>query len=375
MKKATVKLLTGITGLAVSLAVVGGGTMAWFTDSKSVQDTSFKAGTVKISANQTVVANPGDTGKQYYDIDLPDSVVSYNPVNVKKSRQNSDILTPPKATDHYGETNTSDSEICSLGLGGSIVLHLSTPLKNGDILVIEGTWGTASQSNGESAVVSASSDGTTFEQIGTVKNTTDPKGNFHSCTVSCNGDGFNYVKLVDNTRDVFPNSSSDDGFDISYLCGRNIVDETNWNPGDTNKIAYEVDNEGTKDVQVRMKLDVKWADPNDGNSNCDALTNSVPSMVTITPDSSWVLRGDGYYYYVNSKSPGLRGTAGGESDAAKKWVTGSAVQLNASLSTQAGNQYQGKKLVITPTFEAIQYTHSSQAETNGWTWDAFDTYK
>lgn len=66
MKK---KLLTGVLGLGLSVALIGGATMAWFTDQAAVAEATFQAGTVIISpsktagleAQETGNVNPGDT--------------------------------------------------------------------------------------------------------------------------------------------------------------------------------------------------------------------------------------------------------------------------------------------------------------------------
>ncbi len=64
------KVLTSVLAIGLTVALVGGSTMAWFTDSKVVEGATFQAGTVRLSDNSgnlTIAGfaqqniNPGDT--------------------------------------------------------------------------------------------------------------------------------------------------------------------------------------------------------------------------------------------------------------------------------------------------------------------------
>lgn len=74
MKK---KMLFMILSIAVSVALIGGATLAWFTNEADLDPTEFTAGTVEISADGGVVSNqekiknvnPGDCFKLEWDIE------------------------------------------------------------------------------------------------------------------------------------------------------------------------------------------------------------------------------------------------------------------------------------------------------------------
>ncbi|MBW7571634.1 TasA family protein [Caproiciproducens faecalis] len=64
------KILTSVLAVGLTVALVGGSTMAWFTDSQTVEGATFKAGTVRLSdsSNNLTIGgfthdniNPGDT--------------------------------------------------------------------------------------------------------------------------------------------------------------------------------------------------------------------------------------------------------------------------------------------------------------------------
>lgn len=61
------KILTSVLAVGLTVALVGGSTMAWFTDSKEVAGATFQAGTVRLSTGDLTIngftqdnINPGD---------------------------------------------------------------------------------------------------------------------------------------------------------------------------------------------------------------------------------------------------------------------------------------------------------------------------
>ena len=86
MNKRKILILTAALCILATLAI--GGTLAYFTDAKTVKNT-FTMGNVQIKLDETDVKNPdGDrvTGNDYYDV-APGSVVTKDPIvhNVGKS--------------------------------------------------------------------------------------------------------------------------------------------------------------------------------------------------------------------------------------------------------------------------------------------------
>ncbi|TQI68730.1 TasA family protein [Clostridium sp. KNHs216] len=374
MTKSTMKLLTGIVGVVTAVALVGGGTMAWFTDKKEVAASKFTAGTVEIQAGQSVVEDTDESGKPlYYEDVAPTSVSSVlrgtdkngknlpSPNNTKRNNPNK-VLTKAQEQD--------ETEIYCMGYGGEIVVRFDDdkPLLKGDVLVIEGTWGGSATDYVETAKVYVSEDNNDWTYAGTVSNQTNPKGDYHKSMVPNPIDTAHYVKLVDTTQKTLSNGKenrSEDGFDIDYICGRNIIDEANWNPGDINKLAFYVTNSGTKDINVRVKLEGHWEtlQGSEWKENDDL---AHPDMISINNPKGWTKKGDFYYCSSNDKS-GLKGVNGGESPSATDTIA--VLDLEVTLSGNADNEYQNAKYVLTPTFQAIQHSHS-----DGWDWDNFDTY-
>ncbi|MDF1493274.1 TasA family protein [Caproiciproducens sp. CPB-2] len=376
MTKSRVKLLTGIVGIVTAVALVGGGTMAWFTDKKEVEGSKFTAGTVEIQAGQSVVEDTDESGKPlYYEDVAPVSVVSVK----RGTYKNGDPLPKPGPSNRNDPDKVlikaekkADSEIYSMGYGGEIVVQFDNdkPLRKGDVLVIEGTWGNSASNYVETAKVYVSDDNNDWTYAGTVSNQTNSKGDYHKSMVPNPIDTACYVKLVDATPKTLSNggdNQSDDGFDIDYICGRNIIDEANWNPGDTNKLAFYVTNSGTKDIDVRVKLEGHWETfRNDKWQKDESLTNDVIDTV-VTNGTNWTKNAaDGFYYCSSNDKGGLKGTYGGESPSATDTIA--VLDLTVKLSEDAGNEYQNAKYVLTPTFQAIQHSHS-----DGWDWEKFDT--
>lgn len=327
MKKTTAKLLTGIVGIAASVVLIGGSTMAWFTDHTTLAATKFTAGTVKISAGQKVVENDPLANKTYY-----------------KEIQ-SESFVPKK-----------------LSSGDSFTAKLQESVKQGDVMVIEFTFGSLGTKT-ISGKISVSADNTTWTDAKTFSNTSF-LGNLNSYTFSSPISNVQYVRIQNTT----PSSKSSDGsiqpncstgdFTIASVTAREILDETNWNPGDTNHIAFYVNNDGSKDILLRAKLVGQWTDKN------GKVIASDPVTITLR-DSSWTLGTDGYYYYHN-QAIGLKGTAGGETPTTQKWDTNAVLDLNVALSGSADNTYQGATYQITPTFEAIQASHNANSSDADW---------
>ncbi|MGX8700168.1 TasA family protein [Caproiciproducens sp.] len=375
MTKSRVKLLTGIVGVVTAVALVGGGTMAWFTDKKDIEGSKFTAGTVEIQAGQSVVEDTDESGKPlYYEDVAPVSVASvtrgsYKNGNPLPKTGSSKRNNPDKVLERAD--GQDENEIYTMGYGGEIVVRFDNdkPLRKGDVLVIEGTWGNSASNYVETAKVYVSDDNDDWTYAGTVSNQTNPKGDYHKSMVPNPIDTAYYVKLVDTTQKTLSNgkeNQSDDGFDIDYICGRNIIDEANWNPGDINKLAFYVTNSGTKDIDVRVKLEGHWETfQNDKWQKDDSLTNDVIDTV-VTNNKNWTKGTDGFYYCSSNNKNGLKGVNGGESPNATDTIA--VLDLTVKLSGDAGNEYQNAKYVLTPTFQAIQHSHS-----DGWSWENFDT--
>mgnify|MGYP000906737264 CR=1 FL=1 len=133
MKK---KLLMNVLVLVLAVAMIAAGTMAWFIDSDDAGEATFTAGTVSIEAGRKVVSEEGELVN-------PDTVYStfYSP-DLRKDGQ---LVKPPRNIPENAlkfETGQSESNFCSLGIGGSIILEFDHALYLPELAIVaEDTWG------------------------------------------------------------------------------------------------------------------------------------------------------------------------------------------------------------------------------------------
>lgn len=122
-----------------------------------------------------------------------------------------------------------------------------------------------------------------------------------------------------------------------------------WNPGDCAWAKFNVKNVGTKNSHVRLNVSGSWQEKS-GDGWVDWTPPDGNDMITITSaGTSWEEQ-DGYLYYNAVLEPG---------DTAE-------LSLQVCFSIDAGNDFQGKRFVITGTFDAIQTTHGASQEV--WSW-------
>lgn len=114
--------------------------------------------------------------------------------------------------------NNDTMNFVSLGFGGSITLGFASPFTLPSAIVIETTYGNPA-GHPEAALVyvgvGADAASATYYLVGQALNTTDSvplslQPVFDNFGVSV----FNYLRIVDNTRAIYPNGSSTDGFDV-----------------------------------------------------------------------------------------------------------------------------------------------------------------
>lgn len=351
----TLKLKVIITAVSLAAAGIAGYTMAWFTDTAPVSEAKFTAGTVQIAADRTL---DGPSGMLYYET-VPYTVASYNQANVTDSER---ILTGdveqfilPRITERTAPGAKPDvDDFYTLGRTSSnstsyLELQLARPLEvNEKVRVIECSWGKPNPE--EKANVYVSEDGSVWEWIDEISSKDEGPNvtNQHTSTIVIPEtiETVKYIKFEDNTR-----SSSSDGYDIDYL-GVVLMDVGNWNPGDVNYIAYKVDNVGTKDSVVRAIIDGHWVD------------NTLPGTnvsIEIAENSNWTQSGNVFTY---------SGILAGTSPEFGSNPTSAYLYLKVTLDGPGtGNAYQGETFVLTPTFQAVQASHSSDLDgTEGWSW-------
>lgn len=355
-----------IAAVCLSGALIAGSTLAWFTDTAEVDPVTFKAGTVDIKAGGIT---DGSTAENFYQM-IPYVLVDYyQATNVAGARKIPADLTAarefiltrisqrtapgyrPSEGDFYSLGKTTGDNI------SFIELELLRPLDvSKGIRIIECSWDKPSTE--EKATIYVSGDGTDWEEIGTVSNRDEGMNvnHQHTSTIAI-PDTIGTVKFI-RIEDCTV-SSSPDGYDIDFLGVYLLGEENNWNPGDTNFVAYEINNVGTKAIQLRASLSYEWQKYVEGEGWVPS--DDPTDNVEIKPDfgSNWELRSDGYYYYNGV----LNGTYSGNPGSAILYLS---VHLKG---LETGNEYQGKRFVITPTFQAIQNSHQGE-----WNWAEFDSY-
>ena len=143
-----------------------------------------------------------------------------------------------------------------------------------------------------------------------------------------------------------------------------------WNPGDCDKVKYNVKNIGNKKIHVRVKLSGSWQEyRQDGDPLRWGWYEWTPppgdDVVTFSNcDNSWNKDGD-YFYYK-----------GAFEDNKFEYILYPNQEAELCLMVcldgpNTTNEYQGKRYVIEATFDAIQTTHgaSNDAAVNGgWGW-------
>jgi predicted ribosomally synthesized peptide with SipW-like signal peptide len=347
------RLLVTVLAVALSAGLIYGATLAWFTDTAEVQDTTYAAGTVDIMAGRYLTIQ-GETpyfsemGYEVYDfvqgkVDHAD----------RKVTDTDDVEARIAARDNHSSPN--GSKFYSMSKGGWVAIQLAKPLDlSSGIAVIECTGGSGSPiEKAEVYIGSAYSGGGgtgTFTYVGVVSN--DPAvsnplgGNLYQTQLVINaadvpeGMEINYIIMKDITT-----SSSGDGYDIDYL-GIALLNEGNWNPGDDNYVAYRVHNVGSIPIRLRASYSGAWEAPLSGSDYVSiSLANDSPSKWNST---------GGYLHYKDVIKPN----------------TSAILYLKVSFSIAAPNEYQEQIFKLIPTFEAIQSTHSyASGDPNGWKWE------
>lgn len=357
MKK--LKLATSLGAIGLAAALVGGATMAWFTDEAAIAEATFTAGTVQIKADQSLLGSDGNL----YSREVPYQVIAFEQKGINST--NPRYVAPGNFSTVYNRikaaTNGKPQEpedFFTLGKKGSVTIQLSTPITENNVGVIECSWGSANPV--ENANVYVSDNGVNWEKIGRVSSGENPSGDQHESRIIIpeNIGEIKFIKLEDD------NSPSPDGYDIDYL-GVVIMDEGNWNPGDVNELAFYVNNVGTKDVKVRAILTGAW-------ENSDLPSDNV-TISLVGNGNGWKLdedeSGNGkYVFYYKDK---LNGSYNGKTPGVAKKLF-----LDVALDgAGTGNDYQGERYVLKPVFQAIQNSHSgegSNGEADGWKWDDVD---
>jgi hypothetical protein len=244
------------------------------------------------------------------------------------------------------------------GRGGEIVVKFYDPIVNFvtvDVVVTEVTGGTNYPE--ESAEVFASQDGLTWVSLGIATGYTNRVGLYASNELPLGSLPWaRYIKVVDKSDPQIFEATAD-GFDVlnikalhGYLKGNNI------NPGDCRVLKFDIQNDGTKAMRVRVLPHYMWEDPGLSSDNVSiALCDGYELIWDIQS-------GPGGYeiYYIGSAGvDNPNGTI----------PAGDTVELCLKVCFDGeltDNDYQGKFLIFGITAEAIQASHDASEYEWGW---------
>lgn len=375
--------LKAVLAAAVLLSMlVAGYTMAWFTDEADLAETVFTAGTVNIEADR-IISDPG-TGQTYsinpYEVIAYDQGLLENGPRYVGNRPNKKIYEYISTLEPGYSNPANPHHFFTVGIRGHLILQLSEPMAPGtgtrEIKIITGGY-EDEDCTCDKAEVYVSADKENWTKVGGTL--TGPVNKSVTITIpdSITFD-IKYIKILD----ISPIEDSTDnpphkihnGYDLFYLeCGiRN--GSGGWKPGDSSYIDYIINNTGSKDIRLRVKLTGVWQtyDPYSQTWQDSGYPNTNVSISPAGPSAgNWNLwppaqpiPGSTYYVY-NGIIPGNYGQTPGSAE----------LRLMVTLSSNIGAQYQGLRFVLRPEFEAIQASHQqSPADPDGWTWDSYSCY-
>lgn len=413
------KVLLVALSIALCAALVGGATMAWFTDSDVSESATFAAGTVLIEAGSSSIASQyfdssdgvfvygveSGTGDLYeidvlnhvenrifkgsggYDYPYPNGLAfdsvndrlyfAVNKQDLSYYDFSSDLVTAA------GALNYSGTNICGATFGGGYYWYIPDNSPN-------------------LYKVSFHSDGTvdTQEYVAAIG------GSFTYGDIAIDykdgviyGSGIEKYFIYDVTNDEYWEASGSDGSFLQIAWGsdgnlyghkgqregvgsghRNwyIIEPSSgattykftgenlytdlasgsrsvWNPGDCGWAKFMVKNVGTKNSNVRFLVSGSWleyVEDEDAGTGSWVPWDPPADVVAISvAGGNWVSGPEGHYYYDAVLAP----------------------DETAELSLQVcldgpstGNEFQGKRFVLTGEFEAIQASHDASQEQWGW---------
>jgi len=133
----------------------------------------------------------------------------------------------------------------------------------------------------------------------------------------------------------------------------------NWNPGDCVEKEFTITNKGTKRIVLRGIVTQQWYELVGAEWVAWTPAGSNAAKVTLV-GTGWTEDpvGSGIWYYNGE----VAGTYPDNPEA--------EVKLNFKVcldGPEAGNQYQGKRYIMSVAFQAIQASHADE-----WDWDNVD---
>lgn len=131
----------------------------------------------------------------------------------------------------------------------------------------------------------------------------------------------------------------------------------NVNPGDCGRVTWKIVNEGTKKIELRVKLSELWEDELDTDN----------FFYAPAPNSKWVMYtdedGEIWLYYTGGP---VAGTFGSESEVGEEVDLTLVIAFDGELTD---NYYQGKWFELSGLVEAVQASNGAPAAVWGDAWE------
>lgn len=389
------KVLVFALTIALAATLVGGATMAWFTDSDASDPAEFTAGTLLVEANTSMIygveyKDPENQAGSLYEIfvDRDNNTVSYGKLfDSSKKALNALAYDRKNKRLYYADGN---GYLYFYDVAKGTGDHSAGRVTNGKLFNAAfgmGCYWFIEENAPDLYKVSFNSDGTIKDIILEAENFAGKQYGFGDIAIDMR-DGIIYGSTASGPKEYFTydvrtgeykefsngaaNMQLAFGADgvlygtVTRERGWYVIDKTdgsaeffaecdkmfgdlasnhqdNWNPGDSDIIRYYARNVGTKNQYVRVRVDGEWLE--------DGLDNNLVSFRLCDGSANdWVWH-DGYFYYKKVLPPG------------EEALLCVIVDLNGPATD---NEYQGKTFDISAKVEAIQATNGASQEVWGW---------
>ncbi|MGI6327366.1 MAG: TasA family protein [Dethiobacteria bacterium] len=397
------KVMLVALSIALVAALVGGATMAWFTDSDVSGPVEFAAGTLLVEANTSMIygveyKDPENQPGTLYEIfvDKDSNIVTYTKLyDSNKKRLNALAFDRKNKKLYYADGNSNlyfydftdgvgDKSAGKIfeentklynavfGLGyywfvkeGTDDLYKVSFNPDGTIddviLAHENFTGEAEMQFGFGDLALDMKDGIIY---GSTAGTGSSGGEFFTYNVATGeyeevlgadavnlqlafgADGELYGTVTRDLEWYAVDVSSGD-IERFYECDKMFGDlasnyQNNWNPGDSDILRYYVRNKGTKNQYVRVSVSGEWLE--------DLSSENVSFLLCGGVGNDWEYN-NGYFYYKHILEPGQEALL--------------CVQVHLD-GPGTDNDYKGQAFTVNAGVEAIQTTHDASQEV--WSW-------
>lgn len=407
-------ILMAVITVVLAAAMIGGATMAWFTDSDTSEPVTMTAGTLLVEAGTSMIYGIEKATGDIYEIDVSngkeyllfDGTTPYGDenypnglaydrqndrlyyaysngalkfYNFKGNENNAGVLrdannrtiTVAGATfgrNHYWyvKNNSADLYRTSFDEQGKILENVCVKENFNDKsygfgdLALEMKEGIiyGSSVNGEFFTIDTRDGDYTYKRIGTVKIYGGNVG--FQLAFAADGKLYGHATHIEDGDNWFRIDIDDSNFGYTRLAWspgkRHFTDlacnyQNNWNPGDTDKVRYVFENKGTKNMVLRFTPEFTW-EPDENNKYYNGEDLNLDN-ITVS--------------LCTNSSPGYNPNDWREIEGTYYYVgdplaPGETVALCLKVELDGPgteNEYQGASLTITGTVEAVQASNNA----------------